>query len=45
MGGQRIAGPYVGVLEGLQGDQDFIRVLMSPSRLLFGSIIFFKQGV
>eukprot|EP00434_Breviolum_minutum_P044970 symbB.v1.2.040227.t1/scaffold7085.1/size15199/2 len=32
MGGQRIAGPYVGVLEGLQGDQDFIRVLMSPSR-------------
>ena len=44
VGGQRIAGPYVGVLEGIQGHQDFIRILMNPSRLLFGSNMFFQTG-
>ena len=32
--GQRIAGDYVAVLEGVQGDQDFIRILFNPSRFL-----------
>ena len=30
--GQRIAGPFHGCLEGIQGDQDYIRTMMSPSR-------------
>ena len=34
LSGQRIAGDYVAVLEGVQGDQDFIRILFSPSRFL-----------
>ena len=29
---QRIAGDYVAVLEGIQGDQDYIRILFSPER-------------
>ena len=32
LAGQRIAGQYVSVLEGIQGDQDFIRILFNPSR-------------
>ncbi|CAL1130239.1 unnamed protein product [Cladocopium goreaui] len=32
LAGKRIAGNYVGVLEAFQGDQDFIRILFSPSR-------------
>lgn len=30
--GQPIAGGYRAILEGIQGDQDFIRILFSPSR-------------
>ena len=32
LGGQLIAGGFTSVLEGIQGDQDFIRILFSPSR-------------
>ena len=32
LAGQRIAGQYVSVLEEIQGDQDFIRILFNPSR-------------
>ena len=34
LAGKRIAGNYVGVLEAFQGDQDFIRILFSPSRCI-----------
>lgn len=32
MAGKPIAGGYVGALEGIQGDQDFIRILFQPER-------------
>ena len=32
LSGQWIADGYTSVLEGIQGDQDFIRILFSPSR-------------
>lgn len=32
LSGQLIADGYTSVLEGIQGDQDFIRILFSPSR-------------
>ena len=34
LAGKRIAGNYVGVLEAFRGDQDFIRILFSPSRCI-----------
>ena len=40
MAGMPIAGDYVAVLEGVQGDQDFIRILFQPARrqIEFGTI-------
>jgi len=38
LSGKAIAGPYVGILEGVQGDQDFIRILFKPSRVLANPI-------
>ena len=32
LGGQEIAGPYKGCLEGIQGDQDYVRAMMTPAR-------------
>jgi hypothetical protein len=40
LGGQRIAGRYVGCLEGIQGDQDYIRTMMTPARAWDGDSIF-----
>ena len=42
MAGMQIASDFVAVLEGLQGDQDFIRILFQPARhqTEFGTIIF-----
>ncbi len=37
LSGQRIAGQYVGILDGVQGDQDYIRVMFKPSRSLVNS--------
>lgn len=34
MAGRQIASQYRAVLEGIQGDQDFIRILFQPNRLL-----------
>ena len=34
LSGLPIAGPYRGVLEGVQADQDFVRVLFQPARFL-----------
>ena len=34
LSGQRIAGPYVGCLDAILGDQDYIKTIMSPSRFL-----------
>ena len=34
LAGQRIAGNFVGCLEGIQGDQDYIRTMMTPERSL-----------
>ena len=34
MAGRQIASHYRAVLEGVQGDQDFIRILFQPSRLV-----------
>ena len=32
LGGQKIAGPFKGCLEGIQGDQDYVRAMMTPAR-------------
>ena len=37
LGGQPIAGKYKGILDGIQADQDFVRILFKPSRSLVNS--------
>ena len=32
LGGQKIAGSFKGCLEGIQGDQDYVRAMMTPAR-------------
>ena len=32
--GKRIAGPYVGCLDAILGDQDYIKTILSPTRFL-----------
>ena len=41
MAGRQIAGGYVGVLHGIQGDQDFIRILMNPTRSIAEAVFCF----
>ena len=42
MSGQRIAGPYVGCLDGILGDQDYIKTILSPARFLDKCSVFRK---
>ena len=45
MGGQQIAGGFVAILEGIQGDQDYIRTMMYPSRPLASPVSVYLFGV
>ena len=50
LGGQKIAGPFKGCLEGIQGDQDYVRAMMTPARfwannssISYNFLVFFRS--